>query len=175
MSVLVAYATMNGSTAEIAEWIGDELRATGVTAEVRRAADVPGIAGYEAVILGGSIYMSGWHVEARQFIHRFRADLTQRPVWLFSSGPLDLSAEETELPPVPQVASALDACQALGHITFGGRINEESHGWLGYVAQRMAQSGEGGDFRNPRRVRAWAREIASALQREGSRLDNAQR
>ena len=163
MAVLVAYATMNGSTAEIAEWIGDELRAAGLTVDIRRAADVADVAGYDAVILGGSIYMSGWHVQARQFVHRFADGLTARPVWLFSSGPLDLSAEETELEPIPQVASAMRAAHARGHITFGGRINEESQGWLGYVAQRMARAGEGGDFRNPQRVRGWARKVAAEL------------
>jgi menaquinone-dependent protoporphyrinogen oxidase len=171
MKVLVAYATMNGSTAEIAEWIGDELRAAGFEAEVRAAKGVSALAGYQAVILGGAIYLAAWHPEARRFVRRFAGGLRLLPVWLFGSGPLDTSAEETELEPIPSVLSAMRAVGARGHITFGGRVNEEGHGYLGYLARQMTANGRGGDFRNPQRVRAWARGIAAQLRPGWHALD----
>jgi menaquinone-dependent protoporphyrinogen oxidase len=87
---------------------------------------------------------------------------------LFSSGPLDATADEQDLPPVPQVADAMRALHARGHITFGGRLSVETRGWLGFVARRMERDGHGGDFRNPQRVRAWARGIATEI-RQGIR------
>jgi menaquinone-dependent protoporphyrinogen oxidase len=84
-------------------------------------------------------------------------------VWLFSSGPLDESAERSELAPIPQVESVLRAVHARGHVTFGGRLSEDTHGWLGMVAHRMADEGHAGDFRNPERVRAWARQVAGEI------------
>lgn len=47
--VLVAYESRNGGTAEIAQWIGEELTAAGVEAEVRPAAVVQELRGYSGV------------------------------------------------------------------------------------------------------------------------------
>jgi menaquinone-dependent protoporphyrinogen oxidase len=163
MTVLVAYATVGGSTAEIAEWIADELQAAGLDTRLSPAAEVEQVGGYEALVLGGAMYAAGWHVDARKFAKRFGRDFAGRPVWLFSSGPLDDSADAGDLPPSPQVEIAMRALRAVGHTTFGGRLTEEAHGWLGLVARRMASEGHAGDFRNPQRVRAWARSIAHDL------------
>jgi menaquinone-dependent protoporphyrinogen oxidase len=163
MTVLIAYATVNGSTGEIAEWIGEELRVVGLAADVRPVAEVTGVDEYEAVVVGSAMYMAGWHAEARKFVHWFAGALARRPVWLFSSGPLDTSAEEAELPPGPQAAAILRKVNARGHITFGGKVSKDAHGWLGLVARRIETEGRGGDFRNPERVRVWAREIATKL------------
>jgi menaquinone-dependent protoporphyrinogen oxidase len=164
MTVLVAYATHGGSTAEIAEWIGAELRAAGHDTRVRPAAEVEDVGDYSAVVLGGSMYAAGWHTDARAFAQRFAAQLAGRPVWLFSSGPLDQSADEGDLPPVPQVEAAMRALHARGHVTFGGRLTEEARGWLGFLAHRMAGEGHTGDFRNPERIRAWARSISREVE-----------
>jgi menaquinone-dependent protoporphyrinogen oxidase len=163
MSVLVAYATRGGSTAEIAEWIAEELRAAGLSTEVRAAAEVQSLTAYEAVVLGAAVYVAGWHNDARRFAHRFAEAMPPRPVWLFSSGPLDTSAEATDLAPLPQAEIAVRALRARGHITFGGKLSQEAHGWLGFIAKRMTQEGRGGDFRNPQRVRGWARGIAAEI------------
>jgi menaquinone-dependent protoporphyrinogen oxidase len=163
MTVLVAYGTTNGSTGEIARWIGAELAAAGLVAEVRPAHEVRDVDGYEAVILGAAVYMAGWHRDARAFAHRFAGQLAPRPVWLFSSGPLDRSAEEGEVPPSPQAESAMHALQGRGHVTFGGRVSPDAHGWLGVIARRIINEGHGGDFRNPERVRTWARQVAAQI------------
>jgi menaquinone-dependent protoporphyrinogen oxidase len=168
MTVLVAYATKNGSTAEIARWIAEELSAAGLAVEVRPAAQVRDVSGYHAVVLGAAVYLGGWHTDARSFAHRFAGDLADRPVWLFSSGPLDTSADDADLPPIPQVAAAMRDLHARGQVTFGGRLSEDGHGWLGFLARRMVREGHGGDFRNPARVRAWARGIAAALTSAGT-------
>ncbi|MGP3953517.1 flavodoxin domain-containing protein [Streptomyces sp. 7N604] len=162
-NVLVAYGTRNGSTAEIAEWIGDALRQSGLRAEVRSAAEVRDIEEYEAVVLGGALYMGRWHRDATRFARRHDAALYARSVWLFSSGPLDPSAGERDIPPVPGVDRIAFRLDVLGHITFGGRLQE---GAKGLIARQILKSGRGGDFRDPERVRAWARGIAEALAAE---------
>src|SRR5436190_20913169 len=117
MAILVAYATKNGSTAEIAHWIGEELSASGLTVEVRPAAEVRDASGYQAVVLGAAVYLAGWHTDARHFAHRFAGALANMPVWLFSSGPLDSSADDADLPPIPQVASVMRDLQVRGQVT----------------------------------------------------------
>jgi menaquinone-dependent protoporphyrinogen oxidase len=82
---------------------------------------------------------------------------------LFSSGPLDHTADDTDLPPNHQAEVAMQLLQAREHVTFGGRLTAEAHGWLGFVARRMEREGHAGDFRNPQRIRAWARGIAAEI------------
>jgi menaquinone-dependent protoporphyrinogen oxidase len=160
MTVLVAYGTSNGSTAGIAEMIAATLRAEGISTQVEPAGLVRDVGTYEAVILGGALYAGRWHRDARSFARRHRKALAGRPVWLFSSGPLDNSADAGAVPPVAQVVQAGQRLHAAGHITFGGRLTEEAGG---FVARAMVRNGKGGDFRNPEQIAGWAQTIAHQL------------
>jgi hypothetical protein len=88
MSVLVAYATRHGATRGIAERIAERLRAAGLDAEARSAADVRDAARYDAYVVGGAAYMFHWLKDATTFVEKNRALLAERPTWLFSSGPV---------------------------------------------------------------------------------------
>jgi menaquinone-dependent protoporphyrinogen oxidase len=171
MTVLIAYGTTGGGTGEIAEWVAEELRADGLTVRLTPAAEVTDVGGYDALILGSALYGYGWHLDVRRFVHRFAGRFTDRPVWLFSSGPLDGSADAGLLPPVPHAYTALRELPAREHVTFGGRMTTEAHGWLGQVARQMAHQGHAGDFRNPERVRAWARGVAAEIRTPSRETD----
>lgn len=93
-------------------------------------------------------------------MHRHADVLARIPVWLFSSGPLDDSADEREIPPVSQAAEAARRLRARGHVTFGGRLTDDANG---FVAKTTVRNGGGGDFRNAERIAAWARAIAAEL------------
>ena len=86
--LLVAYASKHGSTAEIAEAIGDELRAAGVEADVAQASEVGDVARYAGVVLGSAVYMKRWRPEARHFLRLLERELGDRPLWIFNSGPV---------------------------------------------------------------------------------------
>lgn len=159
-NVLVAYGTKNGGTAGIAEMIGQELRTLGLAVEVRAAVDVRDTTGYTAVVLGGALYMHRWHRDATRFARRHRRELAGKPVWLFSSGPLDNSAIERDIPPVGAARWAETALRARQHRTFGGVLDERAQGW---VARRMVANGSGGDFRDRDQITAWATEIGTTL------------
>jgi len=163
MTVLVAYGTTGGGTGEIAGWIADELRAASLPVRLVPAGEVDDVAEYRALVLGSAVYATGWHAEVRQFGRRFAGRFAGRPVWLFSSGPLDTSADDGPLPPGRHAEEAMRELSAMDHVTFGGRMTTEAHGWLGHLARQLAREGHAGDFRNPQRVRAWAREIAGKL------------
>ncbi|MFF5158375.1 flavodoxin domain-containing protein [Streptomyces sp. NPDC000348] len=162
-NVLVAYGTTNGSTAEIAETVAGVLRKEGLTAEARAAGSVPSTASYDAVVVGGGLYAGRWHRDARRFVRRHGKDLAGRPLWLFSSGPLDPSASQREIPPVPWVRKAVVRLDARDHVTFGGCLREGAKGW---VARMILRSGKGGDFRDFGRIEAWAAHIAQELTRD---------
>lgn len=162
--VLVAYGSKRGGTAEIAEWIGTALREAGVGVEVSPAHVVRSLAGYDAVILGGSLYAGRWHRDARRFARRFARELRDRPVWLFCSGPLDRSAEQAVPPAIPgvgAVAKIAGRLDARGHALFGGRLAPDARGFpASSMAKKLA-----GDYRNPDQVRTWAVGIAAELGR----------
>ncbi|ANS70138.1 hypothetical protein SLINC_7914 [Streptomyces lincolnensis] len=158
--VLVAYGTTNGSTARIAEAIADVLGKEGFTSEALPAGSVARVTPYDAVVIGGGLYAGRWHKDARRFVRRHGHDLAARPVWLFSSGPLDASASERDIPPVPGVRKAMSRVDAKGHVTFGGCLEEGAKGW---VARMIVRNGKGGDFRDFAQIEEWARRIAEEL------------
>ncbi|KUN89081.1 flavodoxin [Streptomyces bungoensis] len=159
-TVLVAYGTTNGSTARIAETVAGVLRTRGLTAEARPAPSVADVEAYDAVIVGGALYAGRWHRHARRFVRRHRRALAARPVWFFSSGPLDASAAERDIPPVPGVRRARDRLGVAGHVTFGGCLEEGAQGRL---ARMILRDGRGGDFRDFPAIEAWAARVAGEL------------
>jgi len=158
--VLVAYGSRNGGTAGIAEVVAATLREDGIDAEAHEAAAVRDLRGYDAVVLGGALYNRQWNRDARRFGRRHGSALRERPVWLFSSGPLDTAGAASDPPPVPTVAALAGHIGARGHHTFGGRLDERAKGW---IARAMVRNGRGGDFRDMAGGRAWTRAIADAL------------
>lgn len=74
--VLVAYATNDGSTGEVARFAADTLRTRGLTVDVISAADTQGQIGqYGRLILGGAIYSGRWHRDAHRFLKRQKDEL----------------------------------------------------------------------------------------------------
>ncbi|MEI5098376.1 flavodoxin domain-containing protein [Streptomyces sp. PmtG] len=158
--VLVAYGSTYGSTAELARTVADVLRKTGLLVEVRSAGLVRDVTPYAAVVLGGALYAGRWQRDARRFARRHRRALARRPLWLFSSGPLDAPAAQRNLPPPPPIRRLARRLDARGHMTFGGRLDERADGWL---ARTIVTSGKGGDFRDFEAVTAWAEGVAREL------------
>lgn len=164
MKVLVALGSRNGSTAGVAEMIASALRGEGIDADVASAGGVRDVSGYAAVVLGGALYAGRWDGDARKFAPRHAKAMAGRPVWLFSSGPLDDSADKTDIPPpVAHVRVAMNSLQAREYVTFGGRLTEQAKG---FIAKSMVHNGRGGDLLNPDRIAAWSRAVANALRSE---------
>jgi menaquinone-dependent protoporphyrinogen oxidase len=153
--VLVTFGSKLGGTGELADWIATDLFDAGFDTAVRPADSVGDISRYGAVVLGGALYGGRWHPDARRFTRRFGTALRLRPVWLFSSGPLDSSAEDHVIPPVPSVARIAERIGARGHETFGGRLEEAA---AGTMTERQS-----GDHRDREHVRRWAGAIAAEL------------
>lgn len=162
MRILVAYGSSRGGTAGLAEMIGAALRTHHMEVEVRRAGAMLAVKDFDAVIVGGALYANRWHKNARRFVRRNAAALANVPVFFFSSGPLDDSASTTEIPPVAQVTKLMERVGALGHATFGGRLDPDV---TGFIASKVAARSSG-DFRDEQHVERWADSIATRLQRE---------
>ncbi|MFD1852433.1 flavodoxin domain-containing protein [Kitasatospora cinereorecta] len=157
---MVVYGTKRGSTAEIAQFVAGILRDRGLDAESLPASEVTDLDGYDAVLMGGALYGGRWPRDVRRFARRHRRALRERPVWMFSSGPLDSSASKTHVPPPPGVQRIMQRTRARDHVTFGGRLEA---GAEGRVARMIVEDGRGGDFRDFARIAAWATAVATEV------------
>jgi len=135
------------------------LKAEGVEVALQPAGEVSDLSGFDAVVVGGALYAGRWQSDARRLVKRQAAGLRQLPVWFFSSGPLDDSAERQEIPPTAQVRALMGRVGARGHATFGGRL---THDAKGFPASAMAKK-HTGDWRSHEHAEAWAKEIARSL------------
>jgi menaquinone-dependent protoporphyrinogen oxidase len=154
--VLITWGSRHGGTEDIARQIGRTLHDQGIDAVLEPASAHPSLAGIDAVLVGGGLYANRWHRSSRRFVSQNVAAL---PVWFFSSGPLDRSAELRELPPVREVGALMRRIGAIGHATFGGRLAPDVKGFAASVLIRT----HSGDWRNSDRVQAWATGVAEAL------------
>lgn len=174
MKVVVAYATRHGSTAGIAERIAAALSAGGHTAEAVPVEDAGPVEGYDAVVLGGAAYMFHWLKPALQFARRNQAALAQRPVWLFSSGPLGTADVDDEGKDVragarPQEFDELtrELSPRGERVFFGAYDPAQKPVGLGERLTRAMPAARDllpeGDFRDWDDIDAWATQIAEAL------------
>jgi menaquinone-dependent protoporphyrinogen oxidase len=159
MKVLICWGTKLGGTEGIARILGAELEKAGHEVTLQAARAPADVGSHDAVLLGGALYANRWHRDARDFVDRHQAALRRVPVWMFSSGPLDDSADRGAIAPTREVAVLMERVGAVGHVTFGGRMPADARG---FPAAAMAKT-HAGDWRNPEHVRAWAADIARAL------------
>src|SRR5664279_6014858 len=98
--ILVAYATKNGSTREVAEAIAATLHDRGVAVDVHPARGIRGsVAGWNLAVVGAPIYSGRWHRDAHRFLKRHRDELRQIPVVVFGLSLIHIS-EPTRRTPI---------------------------------------------------------------------------
>ena len=167
--VLVAYASVTGSTGGAAEIVARTLAGQGAAVEVHPLQNVASLAGFDAVVLGSAIRGSKWLPEASTFLQANREQLSKVPTAFFTvcltmaykSGAAQakvsewLASERALLPPVAEGYFAgslfLDRVPLLMRAPFR----------VGLVA--MGLPWNGGDFRSPTAIRAWAASLPSLL------------
>ncbi|MEU4191714.1 flavodoxin domain-containing protein [Kribbella sp. NPDC026611] len=159
-NVLVAYASKAGATAGIAEAIGDELRAHGHLVDVLDVAQVNDLTPYDAVVLGSAIYARRWRPEAVHFLRHHTAELRDRQVWLFHSGPVGPDKDQAQTMP-RAVRHAAEKIGATPAVTFAGRLTPETA--TGFLARHLATGTLSGDSRDWSKIRAWATDLDAAL------------
>jgi menaquinone-dependent protoporphyrinogen oxidase len=165
MNVLVAAASKEGATAEIAEAIAQVLSKRGLDTTVSAPERVEDVRCYDAFVVGSAVYTGHWLEPATDLLSRCGAAMADRPVWLFSSGPVgdptrklvqQMGADPVELP------ALLAQTKAREHRMFAGKLAKERVS----RAQRLSLfifRGFEGDWRDSGEIQQWASLIAEAL------------
>jgi menaquinone-dependent protoporphyrinogen oxidase len=165
--VLVAYATKHGTTAEIAEKIGQTLREAGLPADVLPVNRVGDLTPYKAVVLGSAVYVGQWRKEAIAFLKANEKALAGLPVWLFSTGPTG-KGDPVELTKGWRFPKALqpiaDRIQPRDIAVFHGALDQKK---LSQIEKWMIKKVKAplGDFRDWNAITSWAAVIADTLKK----------
>lgn len=164
--VLVTYATKYGATAEIAARVGQVLSEVGLSTVVEPVDNVGNVREFDAVVLGSAVYAGQWRKEAAEFLADNEQQLTERPVWLFSSGPTGEGDPATLMSgwtfPPAQKAIA-DRIHPRDIVFFGGKIDTEK---LNFGERLLIKGVKApvGDYRDWQAIEAWAAEVAETLE-----------
>jgi menaquinone-dependent protoporphyrinogen IX oxidase len=164
--VLVVAASRHGATAEIATALARELAdgPAGRDAALRTIAvpadHRPDPGPFDAVLLGSAVYAGRWLEPALAYAARYADALRNRPVWLFSSGPIGARPFPPDEP--HDTAALLALTGARGHRVLPGRL-DTARLTVGERAMVTAMRAPVGDFRDWAEIAAWARQIAAKV------------
>jgi menaquinone-dependent protoporphyrinogen oxidase len=164
MRVLVTAASKHGATSEIAAVIAERLAEQGMDVVQRLPGDVTDLDGFDAVVLGSAVYAGSWLDAAKGLVDRLGAELHDRHVFIFSSGPLG-DPPKPEQDPI-DAAPMLEATNARDHRIFAGRLDRSLLGF-GEKAIVVALRAPEGDFRDWDTIHAWADDISVSLGKQG--------
>jgi menaquinone-dependent protoporphyrinogen oxidase len=194
--ILVAYATMAGSTAEVAKAVGEELTQGGWQVDVLPIGEVRDPGSYNAIVVGGPMIM-GWHRSALGFLKKHRSIIQGIPLAVFACAMSLTKTTETSVDGIPvwidenlakppKQAEKLSFKENYARITnylspilraarpakpvslavFGGRMEYGRLKWWAVLFAMLIIQAQAGDRRNWTSIRSWAASLVSLLNKE---------
>jgi menaquinone-dependent protoporphyrinogen oxidase len=159
--ILIAYGSKAGSTAEVAQAIGEEMKAAGADVTVQPVDAIKDISAYDAVVVGSAVRAFHLLGVTRRFLRRHKKTLKQVPVAYFlvclvmsEDTPENIQRATGFAKPMLKIKEPV----SLG--LFGGCMNPEK---LTGFAAKMMQSQSYADHRDWEAIRSWARDTLSKL------------
>jgi menaquinone-dependent protoporphyrinogen oxidase len=191
--ILVAYATMAGSTAEVAQAVGEEIANGGLQVEVLPINEVNDLQAYDGVVIGGPMIL-GWHRGALGFLKKHRHTLQRIPLAVFvmamsltqtsekGVGDVPVTLDEN-LPKPPAKAGSLTFKERYARLSnylrpilsatrpakpvsvavFGGRLEYGRLKWWAVLFAMLIIQAPAGDRRNWPAIRSWAAGLPQAF------------
>jgi menaquinone-dependent protoporphyrinogen oxidase len=191
--VLVTYATMAGSTAEVAKAVGEEIERSGLQVEIRSLGEVKDLEGYGAVVVGAPMIM-GWHRAALRFLKQHRQDFDSIPLAVFvtamsltRTGEMRIDGVpvcvDEKLPKTPKKDGQLNFRERYARLAnylhpilqatrpvkpvsvgvFGGRLEYGRLKWWAVLFAMLIIQAPAGEKRNWPTIRSWAAGLPAAL------------
>jgi len=191
--ILIAYATMAGSTEDVARVVAEEIAKRGVQVDVLPVGEVKDLQAYDGVVVGAPMIM-GWHRAALGFLRRNRRVLQQIPLAVFimamsltqtgeiRKGDLKVYVDEN-LPKPPHKEEGLNFKERYARLgnylrpilkvtrptrpasigVFGGRMEYGRLKWWAVLFAMLIIQAPAGDRRNWTVIREWAAELPEAM------------
>ena len=192
--ILVTYATMAGSTLEVAQVVADEIAKGGLHVDILPLNEVREIEIYNGVVVGGPMIM-GWHREALGFLRKHRRAFQRIPLAVFvlsmsltltgetSVGGVPICVDEN-LPKLPKRAGNLNFRERYAQLSnyippilrathpvkpvsvgiFGGRLEYGRLKWWAVLFVTLIIQAPAKDRRNWTAIRAWASNLPAKFQ-----------
>ena len=192
--ILVAYASMAGSTAEVAQAVAEELEKCGWQVDVLPLEQVKDLQAYDGVVVGGPMIM-GWHRAALRFLKKHRQALQTLPLAVFVTamsltkdgdlGPQGVRVYVDErLPKPPVKAGSLSFQERYARLSnylrpilsairpsrpasigvFGGRLEYGRLKWWAVLFAMLVIRAPAGERRNWDAIREWATGLPAVFQ-----------
>jgi len=192
--ILVTYATMAGSTAEVAQAVGEEIAASGWQVDILPISEVKDLRAYDGVVVGGPMIM-GWHRAAARFLKKNRETLQRMPWAVFvmalsltrsgemGAGEIPVQVDEN-LPKAPADEARLNFRERYARLpnylrpilkaarpakpasigVFGGRLEYGRLRWWAVLFVMLVIQAPAGERRNWDAIRGWAAGLPAAFQ-----------
>ncbi|MCZ7571278.1 MAG: hypothetical protein M5U01_22250 [Ardenticatenaceae bacterium] len=199
--ILVAYATMAGSTAEVAQAVGEEIAKSGLQVDVLPLSEIKDLEAYDGVVIGGPMIV-GWHCAAVRFLKKHRDAFQRIPLAVFvtamsltrtgetSVGGVPVYVDE-KLPKPPEKEGSLSLRERYARLSnylqpilratrpvkpvsigiFGGRLEYGRLKWWAVLFAMLIIRAPAGERRNWPAIRAWAARLPAAFQLETTKAD----
>ncbi|WP_330180130.1 flavodoxin domain-containing protein [Nocardia sp. NBC_01503] len=165
--IAVIYATAQGSTREIAEFIAANLTARGATVEVADAEHAPDLSRFDAVILGSAVHNRALLPPLTDYIRAHPKELAARAVWLFSvglgpalQGPI---GRRTGRAVPKQIAAVRDSLNPREYRPFAGHYERAGVSLGARTLYRLLGGPRYGDLRDWPAISGWIDSIATEL------------
>lgn len=166
--ILVTYASQMGSTASIAEVIGQVLTESGALVDVRRMNDVKDLSPYRAVVAGSAVQGGEWLPEGMAFLRTHRKELSQKTFAAFlvcitmgSANPTYREGVKNWMEPVRVLVRPVKEGYFAGVLDFSKLPLSVKKVMLQVAVNTGALPS--GDHRNWNAVRAWSEELMPLL------------
>ena len=191
--ILIAYATMAGSTVEVAQAVSEEIAKSGYQVDTLPISEVKDLQAYDGVVVGGPMIM-GWHREATRFLKKHRETFRQIPLAVFvmamsltqtgeaSVGGVPVYVDEG-LPKPPENEERLNFRERYARLSkylrpilkatrpvkpvsigvFRGRLEYGRLKWWAVLFVMLIIQAPAGDRRNWTAIRSWAAGLPAAL------------
>jgi menaquinone-dependent protoporphyrinogen oxidase len=194
--ILITYATMAGSTVEVAQAVGEEIAKSGMQVDVLPISEIKDIQAYDGVVVGGPMIM-GWHRAALRFLRKHRREFQRIPLAVFVMAiSLTQTGESTvegvpvyldenlPKPPINEerpnfreryarlskylrpIIRATRPIKPVSIAVFSGRLEYGRLKWWAVLFVMLIIQAPAGDRRNWEAIRTWAAGLLELMQIE---------
>ncbi|KAF2672256.1 hypothetical protein BT63DRAFT_452761 [Microthyrium microscopicum] len=170
--ILITYASVNGSTKEIATQIGSIISSkiqSPTTVSILPMDQVTELPQYQFIIIGSAVHNFEWVSPAKSWLSSNHTILSAKRVWAFSVGTpfavgkfaqrmMESEEEESKL----EKAITDEIGKVEDHVLFNGRFLK-SHASTRFNVWWRVMGGKFGDFRDTEKIDSWAEEVGNKI------------